>query len=100
MLEDKTRRNFKLGDIILLSNGEYSDYSFAGPFRVLKPLNFNSELLKELQGNWKPSSHWEQFSPDSVIGGLTSLGYIEDIESSEVWIGAYGKVDYKAFPNT
>lgn len=87
------------GAVLMLSTGEYSDYSFSGPFRVLKPLTFNAALLAELKADWKPEYEWDKFSCSAVAGRLATLGYVEDMEATEIHVGSYDDVDESAFPD-
>jgi hypothetical protein len=94
----KDIKELQPGELLLISTGEYSDYSFSGPFRVMKQIRFNRNLLDELRKDWVPDFEGQKFSPHQICGSLNALGYIEDEPAFELHVGSYGRVDEDAFP--
>jgi hypothetical protein len=88
----------KAGDALILETGEYSDFSYSGPFRVLKPLRLSQALLDECRAAFLPSYPGAEFRPDDIGAALNRLGYVEDMETTSVHVGSYGDIDTAAFP--
>jgi len=77
------------GEIYILSNGQYSDYRIFGAFKVLKILN--KDIIMLLVNQVKGSESWIYFP--TLIDILLKEGYIEKIETKELYLGAYGDID-------
>ena len=80
-------------EIVVLSNGEYSDYSIEGVFKVKKELN--QEVL---------STIWEELNKGTVyisysdlVMLLLSEGYVERIEYKEIYLGAYNDIKLELY---
>lgn len=83
----------KAGDYLMLSTGEYSDYSFSGPYKILKDFTFG-EIVEEIKENFKPSYEGDEIDNYSVAPYLIKRGYIEDVENcTEVHCGSYGRLE-------
>lgn len=86
----------KAGELLILSHGEYSDYSYSGPFRVLKDFD-PKEQADECREYWRqlPESErcWQE-GPDSsnYIAFLHARGFIEDVDCTEIHVGSYGRL--------
>jgi hypothetical protein len=81
--------------LLLLSNGEYSDYTHSGPYRLLKPLVI-AEAAAEFVAQWKPDPErpWHDGpSPDNFGPWLLAVGYIEEIPCVEIHCGGYGRFE-------
>ncbi len=83
----------KKGTVLILTHGEYSDYSYTGPFRVLKSFD-QAEIAETFRDAWraKPHDEWDtRPSEHEFIGWLHQEAYIEDMPKSWDWhIGSYG----------
>jgi hypothetical protein len=82
----------KAGATLVLETGEYSDYTFHGPFRVLRDFD-QAEAVEQHKAAWRcdPEKSWDD-KPDtnSFIGWLNREGMIEDIPGVVSWhIGNY-----------
>jgi hypothetical protein len=81
----------KAGTTLILEHGEYSDYTFAGPFRVLKDFD-QAEVCAEFRAQWKPDPQedWRD-SPSEYefIGWISKAGYVEDVPAHKWHIGSY-----------
>lgn len=85
------------GELLILEDGAYSDASFHGPFKVLKPLTFDAALLAELVALHEPRWEGQELSPNDIPAFLARLGYIEDQDHQRVYLGSYSQVDEGAF---
>lgn len=87
----------KVGEILVLESGEYSDKSWHGPFRVLKDFKLR-EAAEQMRSEFKPTCDSEVPDPWGLIGWLTQHGYIEDIEHLSAHIGSYGQLEIDSEP--
>lgn len=74
--------------IMVFTEGEYSDYGYIGPFKVLK--GFDRRLVvEEFRDQWSGDSR--SIRPSDFYSWLAKAGYIEDIDNSMSWhLGEYG----------
>lgn len=91
----------KAGSILTLETGEYSDFTYHGPFKVLKDIN-QRQVVELFRAQWKPTldpgeelGAWDNHpDPYEFMWWLTKEGYIEDIASHHSWhIGSYGRLE-------
>ena len=82
------------GTILVLETGEYSDYTFSGPFRVLRDFD-QTEVVAAHVAQWIAPNDWEKApDTDSFMGWLSSERYIEPIDGVVSWyIGSYGRLE-------
>lgn len=81
------------GAVLVIETGEYSDYSFTGPFRVLKA--FDQAEIVEAYAAETPKQEWSD-KPDlePFIPWLVKHGYIEDVPGVVSWhVGGYGRFE-------
>lgn len=80
----------KAGEILILSHGEYSDYGFDGPFKVIREFD-QAELSEEFLKDWRQSGEpeWGRPGEFKFIAWLSKAGYIEDLASHNWHIGSY-----------
>ena len=94
-----TNPNFETGDIIILAEGEYSDYRTGPLFRCVKDLNIET-LAKEFYPN-APVSEWNEdrrvADASTFTLWLTQNGWVEEIEYREVHVGSYGTFECCGF---
>jgi hypothetical protein len=80
------------GTILVLEHGEYSDYSFDGPVRVVKDFDqkevcdaFLAQWTKGTGSDWRPYPDESQF-----IAWLTKEQYVESMDNVHSWyLGSY-----------
>lgn len=80
------------GDMVVLTQGEYSDYSFLGHYRANETLVWKSQLEAYLQ------EHPEQREPysadqEAFINWLINKKLLTKIEVQEVHLGSYSSWD-------
>lgn len=82
----------KAGTVLVFDHGEYSDYSFSGPFRVLKDFD-QADVAEKFRDDWRsqPREEWNDTpSETDFIAWMNKNGYVEDMPSHQWHIGAYG----------
>lgn len=86
-MTDKIEINIiKAGTLLTISTGCYSDYSVHGVFRVLKDITQEDyESFRVEDDGWCDLSE--------VIAKMATLGYIENVESTELHLGSYGELE-------
>lgn len=72
----------KAGMILTISTGDYSCYSVHGVFRALK------DITQEDYESFNVANTG-YFDPSKVLAKMATLGYIEDVESTELHLGGY-----------
>lgn len=88
----------KQGQLLAVTQGEYSDYCLKDHFRALKDFD-TDEIKEQFKFNNKPISmdmgwgaSWNQ---DEYLAWATKEGYIEVLSENEVqewYIGTYGDI--------
>ncbi len=81
--DEASRIRAKVGETILLTSGEYSDYEVFGVFTVLK--EFGKEEVGELFKEGYVSFY-------SLVERLMSSEYVKALPCTEVYLGAYGEL--------
>lgn len=102
------------GKLICFSEGEYSDYGYIGHFLTLEPITKAVfEVAKERikarivsDGVWKEhdfddgedpnemsSEEWKRAYRSQFLGELIRMGKIMNIECTEFYLGAYGRLE-------
>lgn len=93
----KKMRDFKPGEIIVLTSGEYSDFSITAVFKVLKPFNFADELKKYTKIGDLPGYIVSKliYTRDSfnIANKLVIAGLWEELKHLEAHVGSYGEYD-------
>lgn len=90
------RKIAKAGRLLLVDQGEYSDYSVLGFFVVLKDFDPISELKDHLK-NHKEQKAPYSFEGDSYLSSLISRGLILEIEYNTLYLGAYSSCENLSF---
>jgi hypothetical protein len=85
---------YRTGELLILEDGEYSDKSWSGPFRVLKDFDI-IELAEQLKATWKtgPNDYGSGPGPFDFRDWLHKEGFIADVECRSVHIGSYGTLE-------
>lgn len=75
---------YKAGSLITLETGEYSDFTYEGPFRVLRDIDVQAVVteFKEARG------HSIGAGETAFIAWLSESGYIEDVACARWYLGA------------
>lgn len=84
-----------VGTTLVFETGEYSDYSFTGPFRVLREFD-QAEICETFKDAWREQEYDEWDKPDGpdLIAWMAKEGYVEDIPNVVSWhVGSYGELD-------
>lgn len=90
--------DYKKGEMIILSSGDYSDYSIRGAFRCLQDISAEhlSKIARKLNALEKGIEETRGYSyedlQDKFIATLIRLQLIEDIETRELHIGTYSNL--------
>jgi hypothetical protein len=86
------KTQIEAGEVVAFSSGEYSDYGISGFSKVLKPLNKTvwDEMVAACTAppDYDPDDD-PRFHDDRVMPWLVKNGYIEEIEYTELHLGAY-----------
>lgn len=90
--------NLNIGDVLILERGEYNDYTYDGPFRVIKPFD-RTEVAKQFGAEWQPElgqrDEYENPDPGDFSAWLAKNGYIENVYIEDLsgvvtwYVGAY-----------
>lgn len=80
---------YKAGELLIMEFGEYSDFMYAGPFKVIK--DFDLEVVKALQPK-DEDGNYDYLSITDVAAKLAKEGYIEDVPSRVIDLGSYGEL--------
>lgn len=93
------RTDFKVGEVVILAEGEYSDYRTGPLFRCLKDLN-----MRELAAAFfpeAPKSDWNYCGREADASTFTlwlvKNGWVEELEYIEVHCGSYGTFECCGF---
>jgi hypothetical protein len=78
------------GKTLLLSEGEYSDFGYAGQLVTLKKCDLGA-LAAEFVGQWK-GDRWRFDGASNFVAWLVAQQYCAPIECEEVHIGSYGSL--------
>ncbi|MGD9670269.1 MAG: hypothetical protein AB7U75_14725 [Hyphomicrobiaceae bacterium] len=84
----------KAGTILTIETGEYSDFTYHGPFRVLVDLDKEGVAAEYAEHRPDKYTNWPDrpLSNHNFVPFLIKKGYIEDIDEHESWhIGSYGE---------
>lgn len=80
------------GAVLVIEFGEYSDYGFNGPFKVLRSFD-QGEVSEDFRRQWKkgPDDAGDLPYAKHFIDWMTKQGYIEPLQNAHVWnVGSYG----------
>lgn len=87
-------RQFKKGELLLITIGEYSDYSVHGIVRCLHDFG-HREVLEaylnylRLQNKYK-DDHVDLYE---IMPWMIGGGWVEEVETTEVHLGDYGRLE-------
>lgn len=99
----------KQGQTVTFETGEYSDFTYIGPFKVLKDFDQQEVVNKFKEENPPVETEYGEWgkkyygrdtymkpmaTEDNFVPWLVRNGYVEDQEDNFQWyIGAYGSFD-------
>jgi hypothetical protein len=87
------------GTLLIIETGEYSDKTWNGPVRVLKPLSKSQvadQFREEHRKSWEPkfAGDWYECRPDDFLPWLVAAGYVEHVDDVHSWhVGSYGEFE-------
>lgn len=82
----------KAGTVLVTTSGEYSDYRYNGPFRVLRDFD-QAEVAETFRDEWRstPRDEWDRPSEHDFVAWACANGFIEDLDNTWEWyLGSYG----------
>ena len=85
------------GATLVFETGEYSDYSFTGPFRVLRAFD-QAEIVEAYKAAWRAEHPtpgvWDEADSPGLVAWMVKGGYVEDVPNVVSWhIGSYGRLE-------
>lgn len=84
-------KNIIKDEIILISSGEYSDYSISGLLRALKAIN-TSEVRNDYINLHPEQTVGYSFNEEMFIEYLKELGLVEVIPFKEWYLSSYSMI--------
>ena len=84
----------KAGRLLMLDHGEYSDYGVDGFFVVLKDFKPHEELDLYFQANPDQQDTY-CFERDQFIAFVIAKGYLLSVEPNELYLGSYGRAEFR-----
>jgi hypothetical protein len=86
-----TETQIPAGKILMLSSGEYSDYSVMGVFRTLKPIT--QDVYSAMRDAcFSASPGYDRYEVGKAAPWLIVNGYVEEVEHEELYLGDYGRI--------
>jgi len=77
------------GTVVTFTSGEYSDFSINGVFVAIQDItkeHYKEAVKIELEKDKYRQDHY------AVLSNLVKMGLLVDVESVEVYLGAYNQV--------
>jgi hypothetical protein len=82
------------GSLLVIEQGEYSDFSTAAPVRMLRDATKRA-LVQEYVTQYTPENGtWynAEPDPDSFLPWMVRAGYVEAVDHVNTWhVGSYGR---------
>ena len=88
---DTKKKAVPAGTLLLLSRGEYSDYSIVALCRVLKPIDQTVWAVMGAACTGHCERNPERFDDSRALPWLIEKGYVEEVEYRELHLGDYGR---------
>jgi hypothetical protein len=96
MTEKKQNTHVLAGKLFFISEGEYSDYGYAGHFLALveiTPAMFQ-ELIDQCREEERANDdQWDYRASYRFIPNLIRRGWVIDVDVQEIHKGSYGRLD-------
>ena len=85
---------FKVGDLLIIETGEYSDRDWSGPVRIIREFT-RREVGERYKEEGVAEYDWQdRASPRGFMPWLVKEGYVEDVDKVHSWhVGSYGDFD-------
>lgn len=90
----KERHLYKVGRLLLMQRGEYSDQSTVGLFRVLQDFNAKEAVRRyfDLYPDQAEDRHvWDDGA--AFVKMLIDAGYLEELDYDVLHTGCYGRLE-------
>ena len=94
-MTNKKQATIPKGTIVTITSGEYSDYSIIGAFRSLKDISHDDIESAKSEIENRPDRE-ELYGYELYTGFIAVLivrGFLEDINSAEIYLGDYGQIE-------
>jgi hypothetical protein len=88
---------YKKGDMILVTEGQYSDQSTHGLFRALRDFT-PQEAIAAFLSNHPQKNVRYGFRLDEITPTLAANGYVEEVDYTELWLGGYDTINPEIVP--
>lgn len=87
----------RVGDLIVLTSGEYSDFGITGIYRALKDFN-DADFSRAYVGRPANQRKFDKSGAGAYDfpEWVKSSGYLEEIEYCEIHYGAYGRLSIES----
>ena len=86
-----TEYQYRPGTILLLEEGEYSDFGYCAQLVTLVELNLR-EAMEEYKQQFVAKDEWDQADPSGFVGWLCSTQRCAHLECQTAHIGSYGRL--------
>jgi len=89
-------KQYKKGDLLVLSTGEYSDYGIGIICKVLKDFT-EEETAKSYKLHKKTKDQWGgkyELEEEEFIAILIRQGYVEELDYKEWNFSNYGEIEF------
>ena len=83
---------YEAGTAISFSEGEYSDYGYAGHVVTMKRCDLPA-LAQEFKDSYKAKDEWDKPDPGAFVAWLCSQGHCFPADVEECHIGSYGRLE-------
>lgn len=84
--------SYPAGKILLLEEGEYSDFGYCAQLVTLEPLNLR-EAIEAYKEQHKPKDDWDTPDTDGFVGWLCSTQQCAQLDCEIAHIGSYGRLE-------
>lgn len=92
-----TQRNLdiKAGELVVFSEGEYSDYGYGGSFVMLQDISQEEMLRIAAETNAAADADDDNYFNRSgmFVAALIRGGYLASINLREIHLGSYGRLE-------
>ena len=82
---------YKAGTILLLEEGEYSDFGYCGQLVTLDELNI-SDAVETFKSSFVPKNEWDTPDPGAFVAWLCTTQRCAALNHETLHIGSYGNL--------
>lgn len=79
------------GTILLLEEGEYSDFGYVAQLVTLQELDLR-QVMDEFKAQYQPDDKWDYLAPSNFVAWLCSTQRCAQLECQTAHIGSYGEL--------